>query len=307
MLGGQGFIGTHLVNRLLEEGYIVRCFDRPHVEPLVSRHIGNPNFEYYEGDFASEADVDNALEGCDLCFHLISTTLPNSSNLDPIFDLESNVISTVRLLNCALKYKLKKIIFISSGGTIYGIPEHLPISELHPTNPLCSYGITKLAIEKYLGLFKHLHGLDYIVLRLSNPFGELQRVQARQGAIAVFMGKALRNEPVEIWGDGSIIRDYIYIDDVVDALLKAINYDGEEKIFNIGSGQGRSLNQVLDSIEHLTGQSIARRYMPCRTFDVPASVLCIDRSRQLLDWTPQISFEDGLVRFFTWIKQNSIL
>src|SRR5262249_42060795 len=142
------------------------------------------------------------LEGCQTCFHLVSTTLPKSSNADPVFDVESNVLATIRLLTQAIQTGLKKVVFVSSGGTVYGVPKQIPILETHATDPMCSYGITKLSIEKYLHLFHVLHGLDYTVLRLSNPFGEGQRVHASQGAVAVFLGKVLRGETVEIWGDG---------------------------------------------------------------------------------------------------------
>ncbi|MBP1150398.1 NAD-dependent epimerase/dehydratase family protein [Methylocaldum sp. RMAD-M] len=304
VLGGRGFIGSHLVDALLAKGYRVRCFDRPHVMPLGESHIENQNFELFEGDLVSEADVAAALEGCDICFHLISTTLPKSSNADPVFDVESNLLGTVRLLTHAVKTSVKKVVFVSSGGTVYGTPVQVPIPETHPNNPICSYGITKLTIEKYLGLFHQLHDLDYAVLRIANPFGERQRTHASQGAVAVFLGKALRGSPIEIWGDGSVIRDYIHINDVVSAMLSVLDYSGPEHVFNIGSGHGLSLNEVLDAIERVTHRPTLRRYVAGRPFDVPASVLCIERAKLLLGWTPAVSFEDGLARFADWLEQH---
>lgn len=304
VLGGRGFIGSHLVDALLAQGHFVRCFDRPHVAPLGDAHLSNPNFELYEGDLVSEADVSEALVGCDVCFHLVSTTLPKSSNADPVFDVESNVLGTVRLLTHAVKSGLKKIIFVSSGGTVYGVPKQLPIPETHPTDPVCAYGISKLAIEKYLGLFKQLHGLDYTVLRLANPYGERQRTHASQGAVAVFLGKVLRGEQVEIWGDGSVVRDYIHFADVVDALLAALERSSNEHVFNIGSGRGHSLNEVLDVIERVTGHAADRRYLPGRAFDVPVSVLAIDRAQRSLGWSPKVGFELGLEKFAAWLLQH---
>jgi UDP-glucose 4-epimerase len=295
VLGGRGFIGSHLVDALLKRGYFVRCFDRPHVQPLSNSHAENERFELCEGDFVSEVDVANALEGCHACFHLVSTTLPKSSNADPVFDVESNVLGTIRLLTQATQSGLKKIVFVSSGGTVYGVPAQIPILETH---------VTKLAIEKYLHLFHTLHGLEYTVLRLGNPFGEGQRVHASQGAVAVFLGKVLRGEPVEIWGDGSIVRDYVYIGDVVDALLAAFERSTEERIFNIGSGCGYSLNELLDSIENVTGRAADRRYLPGRHFDVPTNVLSIARAKQMLDWSPKMSFDDGLKRFADWLQNQ---
>lgn len=304
VLGGRGFIGSHLVDALLDQGYVVRCFDRPHVAPLGDSHLTNPAFELYEGDFSSEADLANALEGCDICYHLVSTTLPKSSNADPVFDIRSNVLGTVHLLTLAVKSGLKKIVFLSSGGTVYGVPTQVPILETHFNDPVCSYGITKLAIEKYLGLFHQLHGLDYTVLRLANPFGERQRTHASQGAVAVFLGKVLCGEPVEIWGDGSVVRDYIYITDVVDALLISLEPTSGEHVFNIGAGRGHSLNEVLDAIEKATGRTADRRYLPGRAFDVPVSVLSIARAKESLGWSPKVDFEQGLQRFAAWLAHN---
>jgi UDP-glucose 4-epimerase len=304
VLGGRGFIGSHLIDALLDKEYRVRCFDRPHVAPLGDSHLANPDFELYEGDLASEADIVEALEGCDICYHLVSTTLPKSSNADPVFDVESNLLATVRLLTHAVKSGLEKVIFVSSGGTVYGVPTQVPIPETHSTDPLCSYGITKLTIEKFLGLFHQLHALDYTVLRIANPFGERQRTHASQGAVAVFLGKVLCDEPVEIWGDGSVVRDYIYIADVVDALMRCLGRTGDEHVLNIGAGRGHSLNEVLNAIEKATGRVANRQYLPGRAFDLPVSVLNIERAKKILDWSPKVDFDQGLERFATWLVQH---
>lgn len=304
VLGGRGFIGSHLVDALLVRGHYVRCFDRPQMAPLGETHLTNPNFELCEGDLVSEAAVSDALVGCEVCFHLVSTTLPKSSNADPVFDVESNVLGTVRLLTHAVESGLKKVIFVSSGGTVYGVPTQLPIPETHPTEPVCSYGITKLAIEKYLGLFHQLHGLDYTVLRIANPFGERQRTYASQGAVAVFLGKVLRGEPVEIWGDGSVVRDYIHIADVVHALLMSLDQTSDEHVFNIGAGCGRSLNELLDAIEKATGRLADRRYLPGRPFDVPVNMLCIERAKKSLGWSPKVNFDHGLEMFAAWLLRH---
>lgn len=310
VLGGRGFIGGHLVDALLAEGCHVRCFDRPNIEPLENRLLGEtslaPNLEIIEGDLGNDSDIVHALEGCDICFHLVSTTLPQTSNADPVFDIESNLISTLRLLNRAVQAKVSKIVFVSSGGTVYGPPHKTPIDETHPTNPICSYGIAKLAIEKYLHLFHQLHGLNYTILRLANPFGERQRTHASQGAIAVFVGKALRGEAIDIWGDGAVVRDYIYIADVVSALLAAMDHNDANDVFNIGSGRGLSLNAILDAIESVTGQPTQRNYLPGRAFDISVNYLNIERARRRLGWSPSIPFEEGLRRFVTWARRHRL-
>lgn len=303
VLGGNGFIGSHLVDALVDRGCSVRIFDRP-PNPISLNSVNAKNIQYVEGDIANDSDLAKAMQGCDICFHLVSTVLPKTSNLDPIFDIETNLTGSIKILNQAVKAGVKKIIFLSSGGTVYGSPIHLPIDESHPTNPICSYGITKLAIEKYLSLYHQLYGLNYVVLRLSNPFGERQRISAAQGAVAVFLGKTLRKESIEIWGDGSIVRDYIHISDVIKAMLLSISYDGVEHIFNIGSGRGISLNEVLDEIECVTGLKMNRKYTESRPFDVPTSILSIGRATQELKWKPEISFAEGLAHMKNWIMKT---
>ncbi len=304
VLGGKGFIGSHLVDALLRKGWPVKVFDRANIPPLNDKSLAE-RVEWLDGDFTSDADVRAALADCDICYHLVSTTLPQSSNADPVFDVETNIAGTIRLLNHAVRLGVKKVVFISSGGTVYGIPHEVPISEDHPTNPICSYGITKLAIEKYLHLYWALQGLDYTVLRLSNPFGERQRIHASQGAVAVFMGKVLRGETIEIWGDGSVVRDYIYIGDAVAAMVLAAKCTSAEHVFNIGSGVGISLNEILAGIEHVTGRKADCRYAAARAFDVPTSVLSLDRAKAELKWAPETSFTEGLRRLMTWMQADA--
>jgi UDP-glucose 4-epimerase len=180
----------------------------------------------------------------------------------------------------------------------------VPTPESHATNPTCSYGITKLAIEKYLDLYYKLHGLDYSILRVANPYGKGQQSNKGQGAIAVFLHKALQGEEIEIWGDGSIIRDYVYIDDVISALQAAAAYDGAEHVFNIGAGKGLSLNGVLDSIDRLIGHPTARNYVEGRGYDVPSNILSVEKAKQELQWEPAIDFEVGLGYFLNYLKYS---
>ena len=303
ILGGAGFIGSHLCDALLSAGYSVRLFDRLGVPPYRVFTEQEP-IEWIQGDFSSTADIEKAIDGSQIVFHLVSTTLPKSSNDDPVYDVESNVVGTLRFLDAARHAGVEKIVFVSSGGTVYGVPQVIPISETHPTDPVSSYGIGKLAIEKYLHLYEVLHGMEYCVLRLANPFGERQRANAAQGAVAVFMNRAIHNQPIEIWGDGSVVRDYIYIANVVDALLKAAFYSGKELLFNIGSGQGKSLNDILAAIEVLLNRPVNRTYLAGRSFDVPANVLDITHAQKHLAWSPQVSFETGLTGTFHWLAKE---
>lgn len=303
VLGGGGFIGSHLSKALLEQGHAIRIFERPNLKP-AGILPGGKDLEWLEGDFLNERDIGQAVAGCEVIFHLISTTISNSSNKNPVYDVESNLVSTLHLLEAARNAGVRQVIFASSGGTVYGVPQEVPIKETHPTDPICSYGISKLAIEKYLHLYHAMHGLDYRILRIGNPYGEGQRTMASQGAVAVFLYKALNDEVIEIWGDGSVTRDYIYVGDVVQAFLKAMRSSGEHRFFNIGSGEGRSLNELIGAIESLVGRPVTRRFLPARAFDVPTNVLDISRAKAFLDWQPKTSFYDGLSQTLKWLDQQ---
>ena len=294
VLGGGGFLGGHLVEALQAAGSEVRIFDR--LPKRSSSMAAAADTEWFEGDFGNRGDIAGALDGCDVAFHLVATTLPRTSNDDPVHDLESNLLPTVRFLDLALEHGLKRVVFASSGGTVYGPPSQVPVPETHPTRPLCSYGIHKLAIEQYLHLYQSLHGLEYCVLRLSNPFGERQRSDSSQGAVAVFLDSALRGDIVTVWGDGSAVRDYIYVGDVARAFCRAATYEAPAGVFNIGSGHGHSVNQLLAAIEELLDRPVPRRYVPGRPFDVPINVLDTTLARTVLGWHPDVSFRDGLER-----------
>lgn len=303
VLGGNGFVGSHLVESLVEQGHETVVFGRQHT--VRTREIASlRGVTWVEGDFCNADETANVLAGSEYVFHLISTTLPKSSNDNPGYDVDSNLRSTIAMLDAAVRHGVRKVIFLSSGGTVYGAPQAVPITEAHPTEPLCSYGITKLAIEKYLHLYNVLHGLEYTVLRLSNPYGPRQRVGAKQGAIAVFIGRALSGQPIEIWGDGSVVRDYIYIGDTVSALIAAMDETGGQRIFNIGSNEGRSINDVLDAIDRQLGQPVHRRYVTGRPFDVPVSLLAVERAREHLKWEPRVTFDAGLERTIAWIRSR---
>lgn len=305
VLGARGFIGSHLTDALLAAGAQVRAFDRPGIQTVKGVvEDRRPGLTTLEGDLVSTKDIEAALEGVDVCYHLVSTTLPRSSNLDPAYDIETNLLGTLRLLDTAVRQKVKRIVFTSSGGTVYGSPRRVPIGEDHPTDPACSYGIMKLAIEKYLALYQQLHGLQSTVFRLANPYGERQRIEASQGAVGVFLGKALRNEALEIWGDGTVVRDYLHISDVIRALLLPVGSGsvGESAVYNIGSGQGCSINELIQAIAVVTGREVQVKYSPGRGFDVPVNVLDISKAKRQLGWTPHIDLHEGIRKTWQWMQ-----
>jgi len=302
VLGGGGFLGGHIVEALQAEGLAVRVFDRVLRRATAARIAADT--EWHEGDFGNRGDVAAALKDCDVAFHLVATTVPRSSNEDPVHDLESNLLPTVRFLAAAVECGVKKVVFASSGGTVYGIPRTVPISESHQTQPLCSYGIHKLAIEQYLHLYYSLHGLAYSVLRLANPFGERQRSDSSQGAVAVFLDQALRGEEVTVWGDGCAVRDYVYVGDVARAFCLAATHQSPTGVFNVGSGKGHSVNELLVSIETLLGRAVPRRYSPGRPFDVPVNVLDIGLAGRELGWQPRVTFQEALDRTLHWLQAS---
>jgi UDP-glucose 4-epimerase len=299
ILGGNGFIGSHLLDKLLYEGHSVRIFDK--YEELY--RPSNVKVDYHYGDFGNRGLLADALTDIDIVFHLINTTLPKTSNDDPAFDVQSNVIETLCMLEQCVAKKIKKIIFTSSGGTIYGMTERLPISEDCPTNPECSYGITKLTIEKYLALYNHLYGLDYTIVRPSNPYGNRQNPSGIQGAISVFLGRVAQNRPIEIWGDGEIIRDYVFVDDLVNGIYSAAVKRTPSRIFNLGSGEGRSLNDIIRIISKVADCEVNIDYKAKRTFDVAKIWLDINRAKEQLDWKPYTPLEKGIEQTFCFIKQ----
>jgi len=306
VIGGNGFIGTNLVEGLLGDGYQVRVLDRypsRYREPFAG-------VEYVVGDLGNHGDVIAAVKGIDQVFHLAYTTLPQTSNDDPVYDVRSNIADTVQLLQECRAASVKKVVFISSGGTIYGVPKKTPIPEDHQTEPICSYGISKLAIERYLHLFYHLWGLEYVVARLSNPYGEQQNPNAKQGAVGVFLGNIQQGKPITIWGDGSVVRDYIYIGDVTSALIACAKYQpgpNDHRVFNIGEGVGSSLNQLIEALKEVVDKPVEVNYTPARAVDVPANVLDISRAKQCLNWSPQMELKEGLRRTWKWINSLSLV
>lgn len=298
VLGGGGFIGTHLCRALLTRGASVRGYSRSRTYPAALDGV-----TWTSGEFSDRTAVARALDGCDIVFHLLGGSIPDSSNKDPLGDLLSSAVPSLQLLEICRAAKVRKILFVSSGGTVYGIPNAIPIPETAPTDPISAYGISKLAIEKYLALYHHLHGQDFCVLRVANPFGPYQSPDRRQGLIASLMHRISRGQPIEIWGDGQVVRDYIYIDDVIEALLAAVTYGGSHTLFNVGSGIGRSVLEVVRDVAEALGQpDVQRIHKPGRATDVPVSILDIARIEREVAWSPRTDWARALRLTADWIR-----
>ena len=290
--GGGGFVGRHVAQLLSSQGNAVS---------IASRNPPNFQFDVDAKSYISwtqlniaEANWDRLLEGVDTVHHYAWTSLPASANADPAADLAVNVTATIRLLD-AVKRRGCRILFASSCGTVYGVTAK-PIPEEHLFAPTTAYAAGKATAEIYLNLYRSFHGLDCRIARIANPYGAGQNTARGQGAVSIFLGKALRSEPIVIWGDGTVVRDYIHISDTAAGLVKLAQAQdlGGHCVFNIGSGIGHSLNDLISEIEWLLGRPLNVEYTPSRSFDVPLNILSIKRAQEILGWEPLLSFPDGL-------------
>jgi len=303
VLGGTGFLGLPIVSRLHSDGHEVRVLSRSH--PSDSPQWGGATqIRFIQGDFLNKSDMSRALQGADVVVHLATTTDPRKSNDDPASDVRDNLLGSIRLLDLMVEHGVGKIVFASSGGTVYGEPIYQPVDEDHPTNPLVPYGITKLAFEKYLLLYERMHGIRAMILRISNPFGPGQRLDRPLGAVGIFLSRAILGLPIEIWGDGQVVRDYIYVEDVADAFSRSVNYMGSGSVFNVSTGVGTSLSDLLQMCERVLGRPVERRYFPARSFDVSSSVLSSSKITRLLGWSAQTTMMEGIARTSLWIESR---
>jgi UDP-glucose 4-epimerase len=301
ILGGAGFIGSTLVGSLLNSGYDVRVFD---IEGFSRKNIHEflEDIEIIEGNFNDFSKIKIALKDVDYVYHLISTTVPSSSQLDPYFDVASNLLPSIKLLELIKECTVKKLIYLSSGGTVYGIPNTIPIKENHSTNPINSYGIVKKAIEDYLLLYNRLWDLDVCIFRLSNPYGEKQNPKGIQGVIPVFLSKAINKEIIEVWGDGNVIRDYIHIVDVMDVMVLSLSIETPEIVYNLGSGIGTSINDILQFIKENLEPDLKVSYSKGRSFDAPVNVLDISNLKNRFGLKEGVNVNDGIRKLHNYIK-----
>ncbi len=299
ILGGSGFIGSHVVDRFVGEGARVTVFDRD-LERYRPTKMG---VQFIYGDLGNHGAVEEVVgAGYDAVIHLVSTTTPRSSNESPEFDIQTNVIGTVNLLNSCVKHQIGKFVFMSSGGTIYGdIGNAATVDELHSTKPISSYGISKLSIENYLHMYAHLYKLNYVALRLSNPYGERQDPKNSLGALTIFLNKIISGQTIEVWGDGSVTRDLIYAGDVAEAIYRA-TVSPVNGVFNVGSGEGLSIKELLNALHEVTDIAPKVIWLAGRPFDVPRIVLDSSKLRKAVDWQPSVSLHDGIERTADWLR-----
>jgi len=303
VLGGSGFLGSYIVDKFLSEKHDVAVYD---LSPERFRR-SPPGITFVTGDFGDVGALGELIAtGFDAVIHCVGTTTPKSSNESPEFDVQSNVIGTLKMLDICVRNNVGKLVFLSSGGTVYGSIGALDlVDEFHSVRPMCSYGVAKLCIEYYLDVYKHLRGLDYVVLRAANPYGERQSPLRAQGALTVFLHRTLKHQPIEIWGDGSVTRDFIYAGDVASAVYLA-SINPISGTFNVGTGTGHSLRDILTQISRVVGLEPSVNWLASRPFDVPRIVLDSTKLRTATGWQCRTSLQEGIALTAEWLRTTYV-
>lgn len=306
VLGAAGFIGTNLAIQLSKQENIDLILVDEKKEYFKNlEDLQLRNVELKVQPFSNSMDFDSLLIGVDVLYHLVSTSIPANSNQQIPQELNSNVIFTSLLLEACVRQKVSKVVFISSGGTVYGKEACCPLDEETPTYPINSYGVQKITIEKLLYLYYHMYNLDYRVIRLSNPYGPYQRPNGILGAVTTFTDCALRNEPIVIYGDGSVVRDFIYIDDAIRAIITIVKKEARYKTYNVGSGYGLSIRKLVEIVQSVLKRKSMIEYKQGRKVDVPVNYLDISRYEKEFGQLAFCSIEEGIKRTASFLKYNA--
>ena len=303
--GAAGFIGSTLVDRLLGDGHSVVGVDNfasgraTNIEHLAE----NPEFFFVEADVVT-ADLDTVLEeySPEVVFHLAAQIDVRHSVADPPFDASVNVVGTVRLAEAARKVGVRKIVHTSSGGSIYGVPPTYPTSEEVPTDPHSPYAASKVAGEVYLNTFRHLYDMECSHIAPANVYGPRQDPHGEAGVVAIFAQALLEGRPTKVFGDGSNTRDYVFVDDVVDAFVKASGDAGGGQRFNVGTGVETSDRQLHTAVANAVGAPDDPEFHPARLGDLKRSCLDISRGEQVLGWRPQVGLDEGVRRTVEYFR-----
>jgi UDP-glucose 4-epimerase len=291
VIGANGFIGSHVVDRLVADGHAVTAFDR--FSSGIPTFLSTPA-RVLTGDFLSRGDLAAAVRGQQYVFHLLSTTTPATAESDPTLDIRTNVAQTVELLKESVSAGIERFYFASTGGAIYGSQGKNEYSETDRVLPISPYAIGKLAIENYLGYFGAKHGLASVAFRVSNPYGTRQRANHRQGFIPIALRQIALGLPVLRLGDGSMIRDYLYVDDLAAMIGSTVGREPEHQIYNLGSGTGYSVNEVLSSLERVTGEAFEIEEKPAPATFVDRVVLDTRRFREEFGDMTLTSLDEGV-------------
>ena len=299
--GGAGFIASHLTDKLIEKGHNVVVIDNL---STGKKENLNPKAKFYEADICnSEIAQIFQEEKPEIVFHFAAQIDVRKSVKDPIQDAEVNILGSLNLLQNCQKAGVKKFIFASSGGAIYGDTDVIPTPETHTENPESPYGICKLTIEKYLHFYKETFGLNYTALRFANIYGPRQNSKGEAGVIAVFCDKMLKNQEVVINGDGEQTRDFVFVDDVINAALLSMEQEKSD-MYNIGAGEETNINDIFRKIKELTGSNCEEAHAPTKAGEQKRSCLDNSRAKQGLNWESKYNLERGLEKTIKWFKEN---
>ena len=302
ILGAAGFIGTNLAIELAKNpSDKITLVDKSRL--YFSPEVMADNVKIVESDLDIKMDY-SILEDSDVVYHLVSTNVPTTSNQHISQDIEANVLFSSHLFEACVNYKVKKVVFISSGGTVYGKESVCPLSERTHTNPISSYGVQKLTIEKLLYLYNYMYGLDYRIIRLANPYGPYQRPNGILGAVTTFTYKALKGDEITVYGDGSVVRDFIYIDDAIRGIMNIVDGENKHHTFNLGCGYGTSISEVLNSVKKALGCELNVIYKAKRSVDVPVNYLDISRYEKYFGMLNPVGLEDGIKRTAEFMKRK---
>nr|WP_277873283.1 NAD-dependent epimerase/dehydratase family protein [Sphingomonas profundi] len=294
VFGANGFIGRAIVRHLLARDRRVVALGRAF--PADYQRIVGGGVETRVLDFRDALSVHAMLQGIDQAIDLVNSSSPALGNSRVVEDAATNVLPHISFVQSCLSSGVSRIVFLSSGGTIYGAPRYLPMDEDHPTDPLVSYGVAKLMAEHYLRMLTRDSAVDHVVLRVSNPFGPGQTLRKGQGLIASILERQAAGLPIMVYGDGSTRRDYLYIDDLCQALVAALDAPPMRQTFNIGTGRGRSTLEVIAEVEAAAGRRFDIAYVDDRPTDARSNILDCRKATRLLGWTAETSFEEGVRR-----------
>lgn len=297
VLGGDGFIGSHTVDKIVEQGHNVSVFDRfPHNESVNLEQLRG-KITFIQGEYANREQITRALKSQDVIYHFITATNPATSWDDPFLEIEVNLKNSVQLFEIAAQSGVKKIVFPSSGGAIYGKTSEL-LDENRLPMPFNPYGITKLSIEYFLNYFKEKTGISYDIYRIGNPYGPRQPMETPQGVIAVWMGKILANQEISVFGDDETVRDYVYIDDVAYLLMHSLKNMESSDTYNLGVGKGISVIELLEIFKESIDIPFKSRVQARRRFDNNSVVL---DSKKLISHFPGFGFQELKIKIRdTW-------